>query len=99
MNSLDAAFRGCEQSHFFDILGSFVTAKMSNKREEFVQRGGRQFVGSTVHHFLCDENLGESIMLFLLKSTILSYTWLLLTIEVQFCNFQRGGLEDFTVNV
>ena len=38
-------------------------------------------------------------MLFLLKSTILSYTWLLLSVEVQFCNFQRGGIEDFTVNV
>ena len=38
-------------------------------------------------------------MLFLLKSTILSYTWLLLTVEVQFCNFQRGGLKDFTVSV
>ena len=49
--------------------------------------------------FLRDEKLGESIMLFLLKSTILSYTWLLLTVEVQFCNFQRGGLEDFTVNI
>ena len=50
--------------------------------------------------FLYDEKLGESIMLFLLKSTILSYTWLFFfTVEVQFCNFQRGGLEDFTVNV
>ena len=38
-------------------------------------------------------------MLFLLKLTTLSYTWLLLPVEVQFCNFQRGGLEDFTVNV
>ena len=61
--------------------------------------GGTQFVGSTVQRFLYDEKLGESILLFLLKSTILSYTWILLTIEVQFCNFQRGGLEDFTVNV
>ena len=49
--------------------------------------------------FLCDEKLGESIMLFFVKSTTLSYTWLLLPVEVQFCNFQRGGLEYFTVNV
>ena len=54
-------------------------------------RGGNCFLGN--------EKLGERIMLLLLKSTILSYTWLLLTVEVQFCNFQRGGLEDFTVIV
>ena len=38
-------------------------------------------------------------MLVFLKSTTLSYTWLLLPVEVQFGNFQRGGLEDFTFNV
>ena len=36
------------------------------------QKGGTQFIGSIVQHFLCDEKLGESILLFLLKSTILS---------------------------
>ena len=81
------------QSHFFERFGSFVMAKMSNKKGLSSLRagGGNCFLGN--------EKLGESIMLFLLMSTILSYTWLLLTVEVQFCNFQRGGLEYFTVNV
>ena len=59
----------------------------------------RSSLGAHGNCILDNEKLGESIMLFLLKSTILSYTWLLLTVEVQFCNFQRGGLEDFTINV
>ena len=52
--------------------------------------------------FLCYEKLGE----FAVKlstcfwSRLFSVmTWLLLAVEVQFCNFQRGGLEDFTVNI
>ena len=84
-------FLECEQSHFFECFGSFVTEKMSNKGDSVHWEWRQRFLG--------DEKLGESIMLFLLKSTILSYTWLLLTIEVQFCNFHRGGLEDFTINV
>ena len=39
-------FLECEQSHFFERFGSFVMAKMSNKREEFVQRGGRSSLGA-----------------------------------------------------
>ena len=72
-------FLECEQSHFFKRFGSFVTAKMSNKGDSDHWRGE--------NYFLDNEKLGESIMMFLLKSTILSYTWLLLTVEVQFCNF------------
>ena len=49
--------------------------------------------------FFSKIGFAEGILLFLLKLTTLSYTWLLLPIEVQFCNFQREGLEDFTVNV
>ena len=52
--------------------------------------------------FLCYEKLGEfsvklSTCFWSRRFSVM--TWLLLAIEVQFCNFQRGGLEDFTVNV
>ena len=50
---------GCEQSHLFERLGSFVTAKMSNKREEFVQRGGRSSLGAQCSVFSVMRNFRE----------------------------------------
>ena len=52
--------------------------------------------------FLCYEKLGESILLWKLSmccsfwSRLFSViTWLLLSVEVQFCSFQRGVLKTF----
>ena len=65
MNSLDAVFLECEQSHFFERFGSFVTAKKSNKGEEFTKsKGGErleEFLENGSATILCDKKLGESI--------------------------------------
>ena len=85
-----SCFLECEQSHLFECFSSLVTTKMSNKGDLVHWRGGNYFLGN--------EKLGESIMLFLLKSTTLSYTWLLCLLKSSFVTF-REGLEDFTVDV
>ena len=63
-------FLECEQSHFFECFDSFVTEKMSNKGEEpgMVPGGGKEerleeFLENGSATFLCDEKLGESILL------------------------------------
>ena len=57
MNSLDAVFLECEQSHFFERFGSFVTAKMSNKGEEFAQSKGGTTRG-VFRERQCNDSLG-----------------------------------------
>ena len=84
---------GCEKSHSLLRFGSFVTAKMSIKEGNqgwFLERklGEREHLAMKTIH-----------VLFLLSRLFSVITWLLLPVEVQFGNFQRGGLEDFTVNV
>ena len=88
-----------------EIFHALQTLKVSN-----IMLGGgewlEEFLENNSTTFLCDEKLGESILLWKLSmccsfwSRLFSViTWILLPVEVQFGNFQREGLEDFTVNV
>ena len=59
-------FLECEQPHFFERFDSFVTEKMSNKGEEpGMVLGGtiRGVLENDSATFLCDEKLGENILL------------------------------------
>ena len=105
MNSLDAAFHGMWTVAFLRRFGSFVMEKMSNKGEEpGMVLGGwlEDFLENDSATFLYDEKLGDSILLWKLSmccsfwSRLFSViTWLLLSVEVQFCSFQRGVLNNF----